>query len=164
MIKRFALVQERILQDLALLEQVVARAEKGMKNARTRSEDADLFLDSVALNLHDFYSGLERLFQYIAANVDQNVPSGRDWHRDLLQQMNLRITNTRPAILTAETLQILGDYLRFRHVVRNVYAFQFDFERLERLVDNLRPTYDRIREDLRVFAVFLKEIGLESQD
>jgi len=44
-------------------------------------------LDGVALNLHGFYAGLERLFELIAAIVDGTVPQGANWHQILLEQM-----------------------------------------------------------------------------
>jgi len=50
-----------------------------------------LYLDSAALNLHGFYSGLERLFELIARHVDGAIPSGETWHRDLLQWIELKI-------------------------------------------------------------------------
>lgn len=31
--------------------------------------DQDIYLDSVALNLHGFYSGLERLFELVARHL-----------------------------------------------------------------------------------------------
>jgi hypothetical protein len=139
MIERYLLVQGRILQELDNLERVVERVEKGMERARQSPTDFDLFLDAVALNLHDFYSGLERVFQYIAAHIDQKLPSAGNWHSELLKQMQLEISGLRPAVLSSESAGRLEEYLRFRHVVRNVYAFQFDIERLDPLVINLKP-------------------------
>jgi hypothetical protein len=34
--------------------------------------------------LHDFYCGIEKIFRRIAHNVDQDIPSGDNWHADLL--------------------------------------------------------------------------------
>jgi len=42
-------------------------------------------LDGVALNLHSFYSGIERIFELIAANVDDIRPVGENWHQTLLK-------------------------------------------------------------------------------
>jgi HepT-like protein len=69
---------------LADLDRVVSRAERGIRAARRRPEDQDLYIDSAALNLHDFYAGLERIFQQIGSTVDGNMPTGHNWHRELL--------------------------------------------------------------------------------
>ena len=96
MIGRFATVAARIRQELEDLERVVNRAERGMTNARRHPEDSDLLLDGVALNMHDFYAGLERVFRQIAATVDGSVPGSPDWHRDLLRQMRTELPRIRP--------------------------------------------------------------------
>jgi hypothetical protein len=69
------------------------------------------------------------------------MPSGRNWHRDLLNQMGSALSELRPRVLSAATIQALDEYRRFRHVVRNVYAFEFDATRVEPLIDNLRSSF-----------------------
>lgn len=164
MIERYVVVAGRIRQELSDLEQVVARAERAMAAARGRAEDQDLYLDSAALNLHDFYAGLERIFHHIAAMVDDTVPSGRESHRDLLRQMGLGLSDRRPAVLSPDSLRGLDEYLRFRHVVRNIYAFEFDPERIERLVQRLRPSFERVKKELLVFAKFLEELARDAEE
>jgi len=70
-------------------------------------------LESVALNLHGFYSGVERLFELIARRVDQNLPSGDMWHRDLLHQMTQDIRELRPAVISSERVSSLDELRRF---------------------------------------------------
>jgi hypothetical protein len=69
MIERYLVLAERIRQELTDVERVIERAERAMAAARQRPDDQDLYLDSVALNLHDFYVGLERLFHLIATRL-----------------------------------------------------------------------------------------------
>ena len=130
MIEDYLVVADRIRQELTDLERVVARAERAITAARQRPEDQDLYIDSAALNLHDFYAGLERIFQQIATTIDGNLPTSGEWHRDLLRQMQADIPDLRPPVLSAEAAQVLDEFLRFRHIVRNIYAFQFDPERV----------------------------------
>jgi hypothetical protein len=111
--------------------------------------------------LHDIYAGLERIFQQIATTVDNSIPSGKEWHRDLLRQMNVEIPDLRPKVLSADTEAALDEFLRFRHVVRNVYAYSFDPEQIERLVKLVRPVFTQVQGELLVFAHFLEQIGGE---
>ena len=53
-------------QELVDLERVVARAERAIAAGRQSLENQDLYLDSAALNLHDFYDGSERIFRQMA--------------------------------------------------------------------------------------------------
>jgi hypothetical protein len=158
MIERYAVAAGRIRQELASLEQVVSRAERAAAAARQRPQEQDLYLDSAALNLHDFYIGLERIFRHIASTVDQSVPSGPEWHRELLRQMNLALPQIRPQVISEETTKAIDEYLRFRHVVQNVYAFEFDPERITRLVQRLRPSFERVRTELLAFASLLGDL------
>jgi hypothetical protein len=101
LIERYVVLADRIRLELAELERVVARAERAMRAAIQRPEDQDLYVDSAALNLHDFYSGLERIFRQIAATVDNHVPESPEWHRELLFQMVAEVPELRPAVLSA---------------------------------------------------------------
>jgi len=149
MIERYVVVGSRIRQEVAELEKVVARAEHAMQLAQACQEH-DLYLDSAALNLHDFYSGLERIFRHIATDVDRSFPLGSDWHRDLLRQMSIALPQIRPQVLCTQTSHRLDEYLRFRHVVRNIYAFALDGERVARLIEQVHaqgtePSFVRSR-------------------
>jgi hypothetical protein len=164
MIERYAVAAGRIRQELTIIEQAVDRSERATAAARQRSEDQDLYLDSAALNLHDFYAGLERIFRHIATNVDRSVPSGHEWHRGLLRQMNMALPQIRPQVISDETIQTIDEFLRFRHVVQNVYAFEFDSGRIERLVQRLRPSFEQVQVELLAFADFLDKLAQEEVD
>ena len=74
----------RIRNELPEIEHTLKRAMEGIKRAK-KTED-DYYLDGVALNLHSFYSGIERIFELIAVNVDGTRPEGENWHQNLLPE------------------------------------------------------------------------------
>ncbi len=120
MIEEYLTLINRIRQELDTLHQVVNRAERAINAALQRPEDQDLYVDSAVLSLHDFYAGLERIFQKIGTMVDGRIPTGADWHYKLLQQMQADVENLRPPVLSPEAVNLLDEFLRFRHVVRNI--------------------------------------------
>jgi hypothetical protein len=138
---------------------VVRRVDRALEAAGRAVADQDLLLDSVALNLHDFYVGTERIFEHIASSVDRSLPSGPDWHRELLRQMTVDVAGLRPAVIGVETARAVDEFLRFRHVIRNVYALELDVERLGCLGSALRPAFGLIESDLKAFAIFLEQVG-----
>ena len=162
MIGRYAVLAGRIRQDLADIERLVERVERAVLSARQNATDQDLFVDSAALNLHDFSTCLERIFTHIASNLDQSVPSGSDWHRELLRQMTVEIPGIRPRVLSDDAARAVDEYLRFRHVVRHIYAFDLDLGRVERLARGLRPTFRDVRASLDALAAFLERLSRES--
>ena len=82
---------------ISALGVVVTRVESAWKAAATNNDE--LYYDSVALNIHSFYSGLERVFEKISSAVDSSLPQGINWHQELLNQMTLEIPNVRPAVI-----------------------------------------------------------------
>ncbi|MEE8390089.1 MAG: hypothetical protein V3S14_04735, partial [Anaerolineae bacterium] len=64
---------------------------------------------AVASVLHSFYNGLESIFLSIAKRIDQDVPDGAQWHRDLLTRMT-DATSSREAVLTIGTAHQLANY------------------------------------------------------
>lgn len=151
----------RIRQDLNDLAHVINRAQRAGRVARTSQEDADLYVDAAALNLHDFYTGLERLFYQITLTVDGSAPASQEWHRDLLRQMCIDIPGLRPRVLSSELCAALDEFMRFRHVVRNVYAFNLDSARVAQLVDEANGLIIRLTAEMQRFADFLEQTGQE---
>jgi len=162
-IAEYVLLAGRIRQELADLEQAIARAGRASQAAQEATTDHDLYVDAAALNLHDFYTGLERAFQQVAAIVDKSVPAGPDWHRALLEQMCVAFPDVRPAVLSRDTCQALAEFLRFRHVVRNVYAYNLDAQRVQRLVDDGARLYERVNAEFAQFAGFLDQVGRDDR-
>jgi len=157
----FLVLSSRLRQAMAELDQVIARIERGRRAAKRAQDDVDLYIDSLALNLHDFYNGLERAFRLIGTMVDRSTPTGEGWHRDLLQQMCLDLPGLRPRVLSEETCAGLEEFLRFRHVVRNVYSFQLNGTRVQELAQQVRESYDRVAAEIEAFARFLEDVGRE---
>ncbi|MBW1728564.1 MAG: hypothetical protein JRI94_14305 [Deltaproteobacteria bacterium] len=146
---------DRIRDEIVELTRIVDRVRGGWQRSQ-QSED-DLYLDSVALNLHGFYGGLERLFELVASTVDGSVPQGANWHRLLLEQMASEIRQERPAVISAKTITALDEYRGFRHIVRNVYTFMFDPEKVEKLVEKLPGVFKQVQTELLGFADFLEQ-------
>lgn len=151
----FSDLTRRIQLELGEIQIVLTRINSRWNDARRLTDD--VYLDSVALNLHGFYSGIERVFVHIAENVDVSLPRAENWHELLLRQMMSEIPRIRPAVISTETGQTLDALRRFRHVVRNVYAHKFNPEKIEALVKSANDVYERIKAELTTFAGFLEQ-------
>ncbi len=159
---RLLSLAQRIRTELADLERTIRRAQEGWVRAQKASDD--YYLDGVALNLHGFYAGLERLFALVNSQMDRIAPQGANWHQVLLEQMATEIPGVRPAVLSPATRERLEEYRGFRHVVRNVYTFQFDSSRVRLLVERAPGLLDRVRRELLAFADFLDHQSARPDD
>jgi len=81
--------------------------------------------------LDDFYLATEKIFKTIARDIDEKLPEGQEWHKQLLRQMSIKIAKTRPSVIDKKLFHQLEEYLRFRHLVRNIYGFQLEIDRFE---------------------------------
>ena len=136
----------RIEKEIKDLEKLIDKISSAWE--RVKETDDPFFIDSVALNLHGFYSALERIFLTIAKEIDGYVPKGHSWHYELLLQMNTPINKIRPAILSSESCKNLDEYRGFRHIVRNVYSFNLSRSRIEPLVIELPSLFEKIKGEL----------------
>jgi hypothetical protein len=86
----------------------------------------------------------------VAVELDGEPVPGDSWHRELLQRMRLP-TAHRPALLPEELHDSLNEYLRFRHVFRNAYSFDLDWQKMSPLVLRLEETFQKLENALDNF-------------
>lgn len=152
--KGYLVLASRIREELSEIEKAVDRALRAWDAAKLKGDDA--YLDSVALNLHGFYTGLERIFELIATEVDQSKPQGENWHQELLRQMATDVALVRPPVISRDLRDTLDVYRGFRHVVRNVYTFRLSPVRMAPLIEALRQVFGNVRMEMDEFLSFLE--------
>ncbi|HEY85884.1 MAG TPA: antitoxin [Chloroflexi bacterium] len=157
-------LHHRIENELDDLERIVRLADKAWQGARRYPDEQRHFLDSLALNFHGFYHGLERIFEAISRRFDPVFPSGERWHSDLLKQMGQEIPGVRPAVLSTETIGKLDEFLAFRHRVRNLYTFNLDAERLRILLQRLPDAWFSAKTDLETFNSLLRQAASDKNE
>jgi len=153
--KKFLTLSSHIREELLEIQGSIQRAKKAWSLAL--NEDDSLYLDSVALNLHDFYNGLERIFERIAENIDEIKPEGLNWHQEILRQMAMEIPKVRPAVILQDLREELDKYRAFRHIVRNIYAHNFRIDKIKDLMGNIDKVLNKLEENLQIFCEFLEK-------
>jgi hypothetical protein len=149
----------RIQRLAALLRQERESVRRVVAEAKQASEltaqPSGLVVRGVGDVIHDFYTGVERMMERIAAEFDGGPPAGAAWHRDLLTSMSVELSGIRPAVFRTETVRASGEFLRFRHLFRNTYGFELEWPRLKTLLNAVPPTWALIEADLTSFLTFL---------
>ena len=152
--ERLARVAAAIRQELDRVARVVAEAERGAVAFRSVSPSL-LELRGLGDVIHDFYTGIERIFEKVAPELNGGVPAGPAWHRELLDNMTLDLPGVRPALVSAETARVLEEFLRFRHLFRNLYGFEIEWSRLRPLLERVGPAWNAFATDATRFLEFL---------
>jgi hypothetical protein len=120
-------------------------------------------LDEVVLRgaagmIQDYYSGVERIFKRIAAEIDERLPKGENWHKSLLDQMKIEVPGVRPRVISKTTYSKLDDLRSFRHKVGNIYGFNLIPERVLAHLLALPELDASFRNDVRTFLQEMKSI------
>lgn len=141
--------------EMRTLERLVQRVGRSLKD--TPAEPSEVEVQGIAKYVHDFYNGVERIFERIAARVDHDLPPGPSWHTLLLQRMTLPFATVRPAVIDRSLEVALVEYLRFRHLFRHTYGYDLDWERVHALSQALPDVADALRTQLSAFLSALQE-------
>lgn len=115
-------------------------------------------VDATALRLQSFYTGIERCLVQIVRVLNGGTPDGAYWHRRLLERLTIA-TDHRPALLSPATASQLGELLRFRHLVRHLYAYDLDAEQVQRLLRLALDLWPQVLADLQAFECWLLELA-----
>ncbi|MEM6714962.1 MAG: hypothetical protein AAF827_17655 [Cyanobacteria bacterium P01_D01_bin.6] len=146
----------RLDNELQRLDQIVATANnQALKANKTGDDD---FLKAAALSLQNYYIDVERIFAEVAKQVDQSLPTGRNSHQKLLEQMQLEIPVTRPPVLLPETASQIDEFRAFRHVVMHRYGFELQPQRVRELVKQLIASHQLFSRDVQNFCQFLLQV------
>jgi hypothetical protein len=106
--------------------------------------------------LHDFYTGIERVFSRIASELNGGLPNTTEWHRDLLTDMSLNLDYIRPPVITGALCKQLVPYLRFRHLVRNLYSLELDWDKMIELDRNFNAVAEQCLREITAFLDWMQ--------
>ena len=90
---RMARLAASIRSELDRLAAVVAEADLALGDFSATTPPMRE-LRGIGDIVHDFYTGIERIFEKIAPELNGGVPAGSAWHRELLESMALDIPRT----------------------------------------------------------------------
>ena len=154
----FTILREEIKQELISLKQLTEECTDFYKSNKMNI-DTSANLRVIGSILHDFYTCIEKIFQKIAINIDDELPSDSSWHITLLDRMTLEMPKIRKRVINDDLKEILYDYLRFRHIFRNVYGFKLNWDKMGYLVKALESTQKKFDNQINDFFKFLDEIN-----
>lgn len=149
------LITRRIEQEKQNITHTYDIIAKRLQSLQANPDEA--YLESLVINLHALYVGLERIFKLVADKIDECLPKGGTYHRELLEQMFLEIDDLRPQLFSEEVKGHLFELKDFRHKVRHVYTFALRPDKVIALAQETLQFKPKVLESLERFSQFLKE-------
>ncbi|MYK17382.1 nucleotidyltransferase domain-containing protein [Candidatus Poribacteria bacterium] len=143
---------QRINEELTAINETLARIHRGLDSIDVLPIQAREFIENtIATDLGDVYRGIENIFLRIAREVDTHVPTGEEWHKNLLAQMTAQRPERVPVISQNTFLQ-LEKLLSFRHVVNNIYGEKLIYEKTEPHAKSIDALFANVSQDLGTFT------------
>ena len=142
---------QRIVAELAKIERIVGHIRVALQDIEDapgryrRSVEIE-----IAKHLYDVYMGMETIFRQIAREVDEHMPQGETWHKDLLTQMT-EPRAERPPVISQKTAQRLEQFLGFRHVFAHLYSIELAYEQTEKNAKSIENLFQDVSEELETF-------------
>jgi DNA-directed RNA polymerase sigma subunit (sigma70/sigma32) len=117
--------KEELIEDIKNEIENLERVNEEMKSLLSKTSKEPTFVEvrAAASIMHDFYSGVEKIFERIAISVDKDLPKGDRWHIELLSQMVKPSSHRKIAVISKNLFEKLKKYLDFRHLFRHIYEF-----------------------------------------
>ena len=100
--------------------------------------------------LHAFYAGVENAFKRVALELGEDLGAAERWHKSLLLSMT-KPGPDRPPVISEDLARDLDAYLGFRHIFRQAYLSQLDWDRMMPLVLGCRGVFERFEAELDRF-------------
>ncbi len=142
-------VVSKISFEIKQIERLLA-SYAGLLATSQQTTPALVEITALASVLHSFYMGLENIFLVIAKDLDEHLPYGEQWHRNLLTQMT-RKTEIREQVISTELAAKLDGYLGFRHFFRHSYSFFLEWDRFSDLIGSLSDVWEQARKEIEDF-------------
>lgn len=102
------------------------------------------------------FISMETLFLRISQAFGNHLNPKR-WHADLLEKMFLEIPRIRPCVISQETYIRLEELMRFRHFKRYYLELNYDWRKIDYLINIFREAVPLLNEDLSSFAKKLEQ-------
>ncbi len=155
-VNRNKLIQ-RISDERRKIERTVRGIANALQDIEIIAANHKKYVEkTIASDLAEVYSGIERIFERIAREIDMQMPSGSRWHNDLLEQMAERQPE-RPPVISPNTLLRLKELLDFRHKVNNIYREELLYEKTEEHAKPIGDLFATVSKELDTLIAFLNE-------
>ena len=155
-VNRNKLIQ-RISDERRKIERTVQGIANALQDIEIIAANHKKYVErTIASDLAEVYSGIERIFERIAREIDMQMPRGSRWHNDLLEQMAEQRPE-RPPVISANTLLRLKEILDFRHKVNNIYRDELIYEKAEEHAKPIGDLFATVSKELDTLIAFLTE-------
>jgi len=150
-------LKQQIEDELRQMERAIASAQS-VVSRMPEATDQDLVV-AAGKYLDNLYNGMERIFERICVWLEDQAPSGADWHRRLWRHMQAEVADIRPALLDEMLAERIEEYLRFRHRFRHSYGSELIWDKMAPLIEEAPSVLEELKEAINRFLAALEGVN-----
>lgn len=110
---------------------------------------------ALAFEIERYYTAAEAVLVRVLRAVDGDVPAGPGCHQEILRAACVPVARVRPAIVSKEVTDDLGELLKFRHLARHGYEAEPQLQRLVAHAERLERVHPVFIAGLEAFERWL---------
>ncbi len=154
----FREIPGRIEQTLSILQAVERRLDRFEAEVLPKlGKTSDSVLIPVQL-LENGYTAVETVFVRISQTFENTLDAHRR-HSHLLEKMTLEIPESRPRVISDALYRKLAELMRFRHFKRYYFELEYDWRKIDVLIQIFREVVPMLDRELRTFAEKITAAG-----
>ena len=139
----------KVTFEISQIDKLLSESQPLQDLCRLKKPDF-IELSAAAMVLHSFYNGIENIILMIVKNYEEKLPSGNNWHMELLEKASVQIGD-RKIIINNELKNQLEEYRKFRHIVRHIYNYKINWTMMEGIMNNMNSIWSKLKDDLSKF-------------
>jgi hypothetical protein len=111
---------------------------------------------ALAHYLMSVYNGIENLLKNICKYYNIPIPKGEFFHIELFKLFCSPRTDILPELISEDIKSEMQELRKFRHIARQGYAFNFEWNRMKEGVFSVRFIFQKFKENLDNHIVSLR--------
>lgn len=143
----------RLEDEIAAIDKLISQLVELL--AQTDRVPKAFVTPTLASYSENFYSGCEKIAERVAVALDGGLPTGSNWHEQLLLQISEPGGQARPRLWDKEVLRSLDEYRRFRHRVRHLYNFDLDDDTVLAMAQQVPAVFESVKLSVEQFGEWL---------
>jgi hypothetical protein len=152
--QRWALLKTDLAAQQVIVDRVFAALKQ--RSIGLSAEDPEK-MESTAYQRHNLYGAIEGGLKIVATHFENNISDTTRWHSLLLQRMTQPVQGIRPAVISADSYELLNALRAFRHFFRHAYGVAIDFAQLHSNLDKALRLQPILEQDIQRFLDALDE-------
>ena len=139
----------KISFEISQIDKLLNESESLQNLCKLKTPDF-IELSAAAMVLHSFYNGIENIILMILKSYEEKLPSGNNWHMELLEKASIQ-NGDRKIIINNKLKNQLEEYRKFRHIVRHTYNYKLNWTMMEGIMNNMNTIWSKAKENLNKF-------------